>query len=268
MALGASFGQRDLDAGMVAVETGQQAGHVKVRGGYCADDPRGHVPAGQPRKGVHGVAHGVHRRQRGPGVGEHRGAGLGDPHRAAGAVQENLAEFSFPQADLRADAGLGHVGLGGGPGEAGFGPGPGPGLGLGLGPHPGQRDRRGGDADRLAGGKLRARWPLIDLRLLRNRPVLAANLTAFLIALGFYPLGPLVVRFVQTAPAAGYGFGASVLVAGLMLTPFSLASFAASQAVRHAARRVSPEAIVVAGCIALVASMALFVLSRVPTGRS
>ena len=48
--------------------------------------------------------------------------------------------------------------------------------------------------------ELRARWPLIGLRLLRNRPVLAANLTAFLVALGFYPLGPLVVRFVQTRP--------------------------------------------------------------------
>ena len=113
-----------------------------------------------------------------------------------------------------------------------------------------------------AGWELRARWPLVDLRLLRNRPVLAADLTAFLVALGFYPLGPLVVRFVQAPPAAGYGFGASVLVAGLMLTPFSLASFAASKAVRHAARRVSREAIVVAGCIALIASMALFVLAR------
>ena len=112
------------------------------------------------------------------------------------------------------------------------------------------------------GWELRARWPLIDLRLLRNRPVLAANLTAFLVALGFYPLGPLVVRFVQTPPAAGYGFGASAGVAGLMLTPFSLASFAASQAVRRASRRASPELIVVAGCSALIASMALFVLAR------
>ena len=113
-----------------------------------------------------------------------------------------------------------------------------------------------------AGWELRARWPLIDLRLLRNRPVLAANLTAFLVALGFYPLGPLVVRFVQTPPAAGYGLGASVLVAGLMLTPFSLASFAASKAVRRAARRVSPELIVAGGCLALIASMVWFAFFR------
>ena len=105
-------------------------------------------------------------------------------------------------------------------------------------------------------------WPLIDLRLLRRRPVLAANLTAFLVAVGFYPLGPLVVRYVQTPPVVGYGFGSSVLVAGLMLTPFSLASFAASKAVARAARRVSGELIVAAGCAALVASMLVFLLAR------
>jgi predicted MFS family arabinose efflux permease len=113
-----------------------------------------------------------------------------------------------------------------------------------------------------AGWELRARSPLIELRLLRRRPVLAANLTAFLVAVGFYPLGPLVVRYVQTAPAAGYGFGAGVLAAGLMLTPFSLASFAASKAVARAARRASPELIVVAGCVALIASMLMFLAGR------
>lgn len=40
--------------------------------------------------------------------------------------------------------------------------------------------------------ELRAHHPLIELRLLRRRPVLAANVTAFLVALGFYPLQVLV----------------------------------------------------------------------------
>jgi predicted MFS family arabinose efflux permease len=70
------------------------------------------------------------------------------------------------------------------------------------------------------------------------------------------------VRFVQTPDSAGYGFGASVLVAGLMLAPFSLASFAASKAVSRASRRASPELIVAAGCVALIASMVLFLLAR------
>lgn len=113
-----------------------------------------------------------------------------------------------------------------------------------------------------AGWQLRARRPLIELRLLRRRPVLAANATAFLVAIGFYPLAPLVVRFVQAPASAGYGFGATVLIAGLMLTPFSLASFAASKLVSRAAGRASSESIVMFGCVALIASMVLFMLAR------
>lgn len=110
--------------------------------------------------------------------------------------------------------------------------------------------------------ELRARHPVIDLRLLRRRPVLAANVTAFLVAVGFYPLGPLVVRYVQTPPAVGYGFGAPVVVAGLMLTPFSLASFAAARAARPLARRGSAELVVAGSCVLLIASMVLFGLAR------
>jgi len=113
-----------------------------------------------------------------------------------------------------------------------------------------------------AGWELRAPSPLIQLRLLRRRSVLAANLSAFLVAVGFYPLGPLVVRLAQTPPAAGYGFGASVLVAALMLTPFSLASLAASTTARQAARHASPEAIVAGGCAMLITSMIMFLLAR------
>ena len=113
-----------------------------------------------------------------------------------------------------------------------------------------------------AGWEFRAGSPLIELRLLRRTPVLAANTTAFLVSLGFYPLLSLVVRFVQTPAAAGYGFGASVIVAGLMLTPFSLASFAASKVAARAAQCATPEAIVAANCIALIASTLLFFLAH------
>ena len=102
---------------------------------------------------------------------------------------------------------------------------------------------------------MRARRPLINLRLLRHRPVLAANVTAFLVAVGFYPLASLVVRFARHRPRPGYGFGASVVVAGAMLTPFSLASFAATRVAARAARRTSAELVVAASCVLLIASM-------------
>jgi MFS family permease len=110
--------------------------------------------------------------------------------------------------------------------------------------------------------ELRVRHPLVDLRLLRRRPVLAANVTACLVAVGFYPLAPLVVRYVQTPPGVGYGFGAPVVVAGLMLTPFSAASFAASRVARQLARRTSAEVVVAAGCVVLIASMLVFLAAR------
>jgi len=113
-----------------------------------------------------------------------------------------------------------------------------------------------------AGWEQRVRYPLIELRLLSRRPVLAANLTVFLIAIGFYPLMSLAVRFAQTSPAAGYGLGAPVVVAAAILTPFSLASFLASRLAAWAARRTSAEFVVAASCVLLIASMVLFLTSR------
>ena len=113
-----------------------------------------------------------------------------------------------------------------------------------------------------AGWELRARHPLIELRLLGRRAVLAANVTAFGIAIGFYPLASLAVRFAQTPSSAGYGLGAPVVVAAAMLTPFSLASFAASRFAARAARRTSAELVVAASCVLLIASMVLFLVAR------
>jgi predicted MFS family arabinose efflux permease len=72
----------------------------------------------------------------------------------------------------------------------------------------------------------------------------------------------LAVRFAQTPPAAGYGLGAPVVVAAALLTPFSLASFAASRFAARAARRTSAEFVVAASCVLLIAAMVLFLVAR------
>lgn len=110
--------------------------------------------------------------------------------------------------------------------------------------------------------ELRTRQPLVDLRLLRHRRVLAANATGLLVSIGFYPFMSLVVRYVQTPAATGYGFGAPVVIAGLMLTPFSLASLAASWIVRPASKRVSAEWVVAASGVLLIAAVLIFLLAR------
>lgn len=108
----------------------------------------------------------------------------------------------------------------------------------------------------------RAASPLVQLRLLRHRQVLSGNLTGLLVALGFYPLMSLAVRYAQTPATAGYGLGASAVVAGALLTPFSAASFLVRRPAIFLARRASPNWVVVASTVVLAAGQILFLLDR------
>jgi MFS family permease len=73
-----------------------------------------------------------------------------------------------------------------------------------------------------------ARWewraadPLVDLRLMRRRPVWTTNVAALTIGFSMFGSFVLIPQLVQTPPTAGYGFGASVTAAGLFLLPSAL----------------------------------------------
>jgi len=102
------------------------------------------------------------------------------------------------------------------------------------------------------GWERRAPFPLVRLDLLRHRVVRGANFAAFLIAAAMYMFLPLLTDFVQTPRRAGYGFGASVVLAGLMLLPFSVLSVSMSRvaawfAVRFGERWVIPLGATVLG---------------------
>ena len=73
----------------------------------------------------------------------------------------------------------------------------------------------------LGGRELRAATPLIDMRMMRRPAVWTNNLVALLIGLGMYATFAFLPEFVQTPPAAGYGFGASITQSGLILLPSS-----------------------------------------------
>jgi predicted MFS family arabinose efflux permease len=77
-----------------------------------------------------------------------------------------------------------------------------------------------------------------------------------------YLLLATIVRFVQTPPSAGYGFGASVVVAGLVLLPFSLASIASSRVAALIAKRFSPLLVLPIGCLIFVVAMLEFAIAR------
>jgi MFS family permease len=106
--------------------------------------------------------------------------------------------------------------------------------------------------------ELAARHPLVDLRLLHHRSVAVTNVTAFLIAMGMYMFLPLLANYVQTPPSAGYGFGASVLITGFMLVPFSVLSTSMSGVARKLQHRLPPERMVPAGALLMALATILF----------
>ncbi|WP_104528580.1 MFS transporter [Blastococcus saxobsidens] len=110
--------------------------------------------------------------------------------------------------------------------------------------------------------ELRTAVPLVDVRLLRHRPVLTAAVTGILTGIGMYLLFSIVIRLVQTPTAAGYGFGASVVVAGLTLLPFSLASVGGSRCAALIGRRIGPRAVLPLGAVTALAGASLFTVAH------
>jgi predicted MFS family arabinose efflux permease len=110
--------------------------------------------------------------------------------------------------------------------------------------------------------QLRSNAPLIELRLLRQRAIAAANAIALLAGIGMYILMSIVVRFTQTPETTGYGLEVTVLVGSLALVPMSLGSYLASRLTAFLIQRVNPGFIVVLGTLAFISAMITFMLSR------
>ncbi|MEL5991047.1 MFS transporter [Microbacterium phosphatis] len=67
--------------------------------------------------------------------------------------------------------------------------------------------------------ELRSREPLVDLRMMRLPGVWNANVAAILVGAAMFGVWAFFARFVQEPAATGYGFGASVGTAGLVMLP-------------------------------------------------
>jgi MFS family permease len=110
--------------------------------------------------------------------------------------------------------------------------------------------------------QLRLAAPLVDLRQLRHRAVLGADIAALLLGVALYMFLTVVTEFVQTPSGAGFGFGATTLVAGLCLVPFSIFSLAASRLVGGLARRIGTPAVLASGSLAIAVAGAFFALEH------
>jgi MFS family permease len=101
--------------------------------------------------------------------------------------------------------------------------------------------------------------PLIDLRLLRMRPVLATNVATFLIGFAMFAAFALIPRFVQAPESTGYGFGDTVTTAGLILLPSALIQLAVGPLAGRLGERLGFRVTLLTGCLLSVVSYVLLV---------
>jgi predicted MFS family arabinose efflux permease len=108
----------------------------------------------------------------------------------------------------------------------------------------------------------RSTAPLVDVRLVRHRAVAGANAAMLIGGVGMYLLLTLITRYAQTPRSAGYGFGLTTFVAGLVLVPFSLLGFAAGKLTPRLRQRVGAPPLLAGSALVVLGAFALFAVAR------
>ena len=95
--------------------------------------------------------------------------------------------------------------------------------------------------------EVRSDEPLIDMSMMRLRGVWTTNLVAFLLGAGMYASFLLYPQFAQLPKSTGFGFGVSVVTAGLYLLPAALGMSLLGTFAGRVARRYGSKFAVIAG---------------------
>ena len=95
--------------------------------------------------------------------------------------------------------------------------------------------------------EVRSEVPLIDMAMMRIRGVWTTNLVAFLLGAGMYASFLVFPQFAQLPKSTGFGFGASVVTAGLYLLPAALGMSLLGSVAGRVARRFGSKLAVIAG---------------------
>jgi MFS family permease len=112
------------------------------------------------------------------------------------------------------------------------------------------------------GHELRSADPLVDLSQVRNRSVLTADISGFLMCVAMYLFLPIMLEFVQVPRADGFGFGASVVVSSLVFLPLSVGTFAASRFLPWYERRFGTRTMIPFGASIFAISTFYFALDH------
>ncbi|WP_083672488.1 MFS transporter [Micromonospora sp. CB01531] len=104
--------------------------------------------------------------------------------------------------------------------------------------------------------------PLIDLRMMRLPGVWTTNLVALLYGASMFAVYAFLPQFVQIPTSAGYGFGASVTQAGLLMLPMLVAMFVAGLAAGRLQARFSAKAQLATGAVCNVLASAMLTVAH------
>ncbi|QYN32310.1 MFS transporter [Pseudonocardia sp. DSM 110487] len=107
--------------------------------------------------------------------------------------------------------------------------------------------------------ELRVAAPVVDLRLLRRRPIAATNLATLVVSVGMFAAVTLIPQLAQVPPAAGYGLGATAAGIGLLIAPMAVIMVIAAPLGARLTARMGGRATFQVG--ALLAAAALVALA-------
>jgi MFS family permease len=110
--------------------------------------------------------------------------------------------------------------------------------------------------------ELRHKSPLVDVRAVRHPAVAGANLAMFVGGIGMYLLLTLITRYAQTPHGAGYGFGLTTFVAGLVLVPFSVLGFVAGKLTPRVRERIGAPLLLAGSAAVVGGGFVLFATAR------
>ena len=100
--------------------------------------------------------------------------------------------------------------------------------------------------------ELRCSAPLVDLRVAARPAVLRTNLASVLLGFSIFATFALATQILQAPVATGYGFGLSMLVAGVLLLPIGGSMVIFSSVSARISGRHGPSITVIAGSALLV----------------
>jgi len=110
--------------------------------------------------------------------------------------------------------------------------------------------------------ELRTHEPLVEMRVLRRRPVLLTNVAGLLVGFAMFSSFLLIPLFVQAPERTGYGFGASVTEAGLYMAPSAAIMLVAGPLAGALGGRFGSRLTLIAGCLFATASFVLLAIAH------